>query len=161
MKIIPVTKNYLKTHETVTAAKARAAYLYIGICLSVLVVGFMFFTPQAVKMAFPSTITAGTIERSQEILQEDKDLRQRIEREEKVFIKKVIIKGALKLSREEIRDIILPFENQWLTKKDIQRIIDSLKSAYQKKGIETSHFKPAYELKKAQILEITLNELTQ
>jgi len=65
------------------------------ICLFVLATGYAFAAPP----------TAGSIERSQEILQEDKALRQRIEQGEKFFVKTIICKGCLRLSEEEIKDI--------------------------------------------------------
>lgn len=105
--------------------------------------------------------SASTIERSQEILQEDKVLRQKIEQEEKFFVKKIICKGCLRLSEEEIKEIIATSQAQWMTKENIQQIIDSLKSAYEKKGIKADQVKVAYELKKDSTLEITVNEPTK
>ncbi len=110
---------------------------------------------------FSQTTTPARIERSQEILQEDKALRQQIGQEEKFFLKTIIVKGALKLSEEEIKDIIVPFQGHWTTKENIQQLIDALKSAYAKKGIAASQLKVSYELKKGRILEITVNELTK
>jgi hemolysin activation/secretion protein len=104
--------------------------------------------------------SASTIQRSQEMLKDDKALRQKIEQEEKFFVKAIVLKGALKLSEEEIKDITVPFQGQWLTKKEIQQIIDSLKSAYEKKGVGPNRIKISYELKKDKTLEITVNELT-
>jgi len=105
--------------------------------------------------------SASTIERSQEILREDQALRQRIEQEEKFFVKSIILKGCLRLSEEEIKDIITPFQEEWVTKGDIQQIIDALKLKYAKKGIGANHLEASYELKKGGALEITVNELTK
>ena len=125
--------------------------------LTLLMVG----VTQAVTISLAATPpTAGTIERSQEILQEDQALRQQVEQENKVFVKKIVLKGVTRLSKEEINDLIAPFENQWMTKKDIQQVIDSLKLAYEKKGIQASQLKIKYELKKSKTLEITVAELT-
>jgi len=110
--------------------------------------------------AFAQDITPIQIERSQEIIQEDKALRQRIEQEEKFFVRTIVLKGTLKLPEEEIKDIVPPFQGQWMTKEDIQQIIDALKSAYEKKGIKSSRINASYELKKDKTLEITINELT-
>jgi len=104
--------------------------------------------------------TAAKIERSEEILQEDKILRQKIGEEEKFFVKTIIVKGALKLSEEEIRGIITPFQGHWMTKENIQQLIDLLKSTYAKKGIRASQIKVSHKLKKDKALEITVNELT-
>ena len=110
---------------------------------------------------FSQTPTAAKIERSQEILQEDKALRQKIEQQEKFFVKTIIVKGALRLSEEEIKGIIATSQAQWMTKEDIQQIIDSLKSAYEKKRIKADQVKVTYELKKDSTIEITVNELTK
>jgi len=117
-----------------------------------------------ILMLFPLLLgaqSASTIERSQEILQEDKALRQKIEQEEGFFVKTIVLKGALRLSEGEIKDTIAPFQGQWMTKEDIRQTMDSLKSTYEKKGVETSRVNASYELKKDRTLEITVKELTQ
>jgi hemolysin activation/secretion protein len=115
--------------------------------------------PIAVSFAAPPT--AGTIARSQDMLRQDEALRQEIEQGKKVFVEKIVLKGASKFSEKEIKDIISPFERNWLTKKDIQQIIDSLKAAYVKKRSDTRHLKIIYEIKKPGTLEIKVNELTR
>lgn len=101
--------------------------------------------------------SASSIERSQEILKEDKVLRQKIEQEDKFFVKTIILKGAQKLSEDEIKGIIAPFQGQWITKEDIQQIIDSFKSIYEKKGALASRINTSYQFKKDNTLEITIN----
>lgn len=130
------------------------------ICLNVLVIGYLFFGEKTLKISFAAPTTAGTIERSQEILQQDNVLRQKIEQKERFFVKKIILKGASKLSEEEINNIIVSSQGGLMTKKDIQQIIDSLKSAYEKKGINPDRIKITYKLKKSGILEIDLKEST-
>ncbi len=102
------------------------------------------------------TDTTARIERNQEILQKDNALRQKINQEKKFFVKNIIVKGALKLSEEEIKGITDAFQEHWLTKEDIQQLIDSLKSACGKKGIPDSQVKVSYELKEGKTLEITV-----
>ena len=97
--------------------------------LSALLFTCLLFTSSIVETSFSAPISASSIERSQEILQDDKVLRQRIEQEKKFFIKEIIVKGDLSLSEGETKDIIAPFKGQWITKEDILGIIDSLKSA--------------------------------
>jgi hemolysin activation/secretion protein len=105
--------------------------------------------------------TAAEIQRSQEILQEDRALRQKISEEEKFFVKTIIVKGALKLSEEETKGIIAPFQGRWMTTEDIRQLIDLLKSAYAEKGIKASQLKVSHKLKKDKTLEITVDELTK
>ena len=106
--------------------------------------------------ALAQTSTTARIERSQEILQKDRDLRQKIIQEDKTFVKTIIVKGALKLSEEEIKGITDVFQGSWLTKEDIQQLVDSLKLAYERKGVASSQVKISYELKKEKTLEITV-----
>ena len=106
--------------------------------------------------ALAQTSTTARIERSQEILQKDRDLRQKIIQEDKTFVKTIIVKGALKLSEEEIKGITDVFQGSWLTKEDIQQLVDSLKLAYERKGVASSQVKISYELKKGKTLEITV-----
>jgi outer membrane protein assembly factor BamA len=110
----------------------------------------------AADYALAAPPTAASIERSQEILQEDKALRQRIEQGEKFFVKTIICKGCLRFSEEEIKNIAAPFQGRWMAKEDIRQIMDSLKSAYEKKGIPPDRVNVSYELKKDSILEITV-----
>ena len=112
-------------------------------------------------VVFAAPPTAGTIDRSQEIIQKDEILTQKIGQEQKFFIGKIDIKGASKLSSYEVKNIITPFQRNLLTKKDFQKIINALKAAYAKKGFDVSHLKIAYAIKKQGILEIKVNELTR
>lgn len=125
--------------------------------LSVFLSGFFIFG-NLVGICFSAPVSAGTIERSREILKEDKILRQRIEENEKFFIKKVTLKGISKISEEEVQEIIVPFQGQWMTKDDIQQLIDLVKSAYAKKGVKTDKLNVNYEIKERNLLEITFSE---
>lgn len=107
---------------------------------------------------FAASTTAGTIERSRELLEQDKRLRQTIEQEGKFFVETIIVKGASKLSEQEIKETIAPFQQQWMAKEAFQQLIDALKSAYRQKGIGPEQVKLFYELKKGGILEITVKE---
>ncbi len=110
---------------------------------------------------FAAPPTAGTIDRSQELIAGDKILTQQVEKEKQYFIDKIDIKGASKLSLKEVENIVVPFQGNWLTKRDFQKIIDSLKAVYVKKRFDTSHLKITYEIKKPGTLEIRVNQLTR
>ncbi len=109
-----------------------------------------------VPCAFAAPPTAGTIDRSQELIQGDKILTQQVEKEKQYFIDKIDIKGASKLSSKEVEKIVAPFQGSWLSKKDFQKIIDSLKAAYVKKRFDTGHLKITYEIKKSGTLTVIL-----
>lgn len=85
-------------------------------------------------ICFAQAPTASQIERSQENLEKERALRETIERGEKVFVKKIIVKGITLLTGEQIKEIIMPFQKHWLTKDDIQRLLDLLRQAYQQKS---------------------------
>lgn len=69
-------------------------------------------------------------ERSREILQEDQELRNKIEEGEKVFIEKIVVKGASALSKEQLDEVILPLQKQWLSQKDIAGLEDAIRQLY-------------------------------
>ncbi|MDD5692567.1 MAG: POTRA domain-containing protein [Candidatus Omnitrophica bacterium] len=119
------------------------------ICLILLAAGY----------AFAEAPTIGTIDRSQEMIREDEALRQRIGQQEKYFVKTILLKGSLKLPAQEAEELTASFQGQWLTKEDISQLIDSIKSAFQKKGIAAGRVNISYELKKDGVLEITANSI--
>lgn len=77
---------------------------------------------------------ASQMQRQQELLEQNAAMREQIETPQKVFVKTIKIEGADLLSEDEIKQVILPFQKQWLSKEDIRQIIDSLGQAYEKKG---------------------------
>jgi hemolysin activation/secretion protein len=110
--------------------------------------------------AFAESVSPSQIQREQEILEKEKALREKIEKkEEKIFIKKILIKGIRLLTEDQIKEIILPFQEKWLTKKDIQQLIDLIIQAYHQKGYNESDLKISYEIKK-KCLKIQVEELT-
>lgn len=94
-----------------------------------LILGFFY-------LSIAQTPPTGQIERSQEILQKEGIFKDKIEKQEKIYIKRIIVKGATLLDQEQIREIILPFQRHWLTKDDIRHLVDSLKQSYQQQSRE-------------------------
>jgi len=107
--------------------------------------------------AYGEPISGSEILRSQELIQEDQTLRDKA-REDKVFIKKIVLTGAVLLSPDKLKEITLPFERKWLTKYDIQEIEDLIKQEYNQQGIPEDKIKLSSKVKK-NVLEIILNEL--
>jgi len=141
--------------------KSCALRIVVIIGLNVVVLGFMFFGPQAERECFAAPPTSGTIDRSQDIIRQDEALRQEIEQEKKFFIEKIVLIGTSKLSSNEIKDITALLHGNWLTKKDFRQIMESIKVVYGRKGFNTSHLKITYDIKKSGTLEINVNELTR
>ena len=96
------------------------------------IIFILFLSISFLNFCFAQTSTASSIEKSQEILEKEKALRERIEKEEKVFIKKIIVTGVALINKEKIKEVILPHENHWLTKKEILAILDSISAVYKK-----------------------------
>ncbi|MCM8765824.1 MAG: hypothetical protein NC920_03155 [Candidatus Omnitrophica bacterium] len=101
-----------------------------------------------------SAQTTGEIQRSEELLEKEKTLRGKLERKERVFIKKIVVEGTEAFSEEEIKEIVSPFEKKWLDKEEIEGILDLFKEAYKKKNLSPQF---SYQIKKHQ-LKILIKE---
>jgi hypothetical protein len=89
------------------------------------------FSSAAPLIAAPS---AGEILRSEELMEEDRYLREEIESKKTVFIDTIIVEGMDFLPAERIAGIIAPFEHRRLTREDIQQIRELLMQAYRDTG---------------------------
>lgn len=107
--------------------------------------------------AFAQT-SASQIERTQEMTQNEEVLRNKIEEPKKSFIKTIIVQGASLLSKDQIKEIVLPFQNRWLSKDDIQEIMRSLSAAYGQKGYQNQPAGISYEVKKNSLI-ISIKEI--
>ena len=78
--------------------------------------------------------------------------------EEKIFIKKINVKGVTLLLEREINEIILSFENKELTLRQMQEVADRITDAYRQKGYVTSRaYLPPQKIKEG-VLEIKVIE---
>mgnify|MGYP001994510143 CR=1 FL=1 len=93
---------------------------------------FFLFLTIAPKPCFAET--GAIVERSQELLDEEKALRKWIE-EERIFIREIIVEGANLLSRGLIEAITLPYQGQWVREQDIHEIMALLKQFYILEGL--------------------------
>lgn len=103
--------------------------------------------------------TIGQIEKTQQDLEKEQTLRREVEKGRKVYIKKIIVKGVTFLSEDEIKKIIQPFKNHWLTQSEINLILDSLVNAYQKKGYPGKLPRISFQEKERHRLEIKVEEI--
>ncbi len=104
------------------------------VVFSLSVILFFLCSVIGVRQASFAQTSASQIEKAQQDLEMEKALRTEVEKGQKVLINKIIVKGVTQLTEERIKEIILPFQKHWLTKDDIQRIIDSLQQSYQQKS---------------------------
>lgn len=108
-------------------------------------------------------VSTGQILRSEEILEKEKALRQRLQEEEKVFIRKIKIEGVTLLSESQIKEIISPFQKRWLTKTQIQQILELIKEAYRKNSYQNQPKGISYQIKgkelsiKAEEVKLNIN----
>ena len=130
---------------------SRRSIIIIGIVSSVVLP----FTFHGFTLAAPSQTAQE--ERSREILLEDKDLRAEIAEGEKVYIEKIVIKGASAVSREQLDEATLPFCKRWLTQRDIEGLEDTMRQLYLDKGYKESLPEIISEASQ-NILEITVKE---
>jgi len=85
--------------------------------------------------AYPSqNESASTIARSQEMIEKEESLRGNINKNEKMYLKKIVIEGATLIDKEKIKETLQPFKTRWISKDDIQLIIDAISAIYQEKG---------------------------
>lgn len=123
----------------------------------ILVIIILFFIIlENISLAAPTSV--GQIQRSQEILEEEKRMTDKLTKEEKFLIKKIVVEGASLLSEDQIKEIILPFQDKWLSKTDIKEILYSINQAYRQNGYDKQPSSISYEIKEGS-LEIEVKEL--
>ena len=116
----------------------------------------LFFCLSLTNNCFAQDIPVSQIERTQEILEKEEALREKLNKQDKMFIKKIVVEDALLLGEEQVEEIILPFQKRWLTKDDINQIIDSLKQLYIRQTKQTPEI--TYQIK-GRNLEIYVKEV--
>jgi len=99
----------------------------------------------------------GQVQKTQQDIEMEKALRTEAERGKRVLIKKIIVKGARLITKDRIKEIILPFQKHWLTQSDIDLILNSITFAYREKGYQNQPEKILYQVKRAN-LEIDIVE---
>ncbi len=119
---------------------------------------FIFLGVATGSNCFAEPASASQIQRSQELLEMEKALREQIEKGEKILIKKIVVQGVTLLTKDRVREIISPLENHWLTRDEIQTVLDLLKEAYKQKGYPNQPAKISYQIKKRSLI-IEVKEL--
>ena len=98
-----------------------------------LTAGLFLFCLFSQAVSWAQNAPTASIQRSQDILEQEKALRTRVEKGQKFFIKKIIVTGTA-LSKEEIEEITAPYIRHWLVKADFENLAALLKEACVKKG---------------------------
>lgn len=100
------------------------------------------------------------IERSQELIDREEDLRKKIEEPRKQYFEEIVLEGSTKLTEDEVNEIISPYQKKWLDKEDIQQIIELIKEAYRSKGCADGLLEISYQIKEKRLI-IEIKESTQ
>jgi hemolysin activation/secretion protein len=74
--------------------------------------------------------SASKIQRTQDMLEQEKILRKKLEELQKIYIKEIAISGVTLLNDQEINTIISPFVKHWLTQEDLELIDELFMRAY-------------------------------
>jgi len=125
--------------------------------VTVIVLVFVCLTAASPASCQAQGPSVSQIEKSRQDLEMDRALRIEVEKGKKVFIKKVIVKGATLITEEQLKEIILPFNNHWLTQADINLILDSIAGAYTQKGYAGQPARASFQIKYG-FLEISIEE---
>src|SRR4030042_2190675 len=111
----------------------------------------LFFLAIFLNLSFAQVSTIQVI-RSEEVLEKERVLRQKIDEEEKVLIKKITVEGVTLLTEDDIKNIISPFQKEWLTKTKIQQILESIKETYAQNGYKAQLNGISYEVKRKELI---------
>jgi len=128
----------------------------------------------------PPEQETGGQERMRQMQETEKALREKIETKEvtpsieknlpeaaapeapgqKVFVRKINVKGYMLFSEQKIKDIITPFENKELDLREMQKVADLITDLYRSKGYITSRaYLPPQKIGEG-VVEISILEST-
>lgn len=124
-----------KYHLRIKLVKDIAAGVVVLTCLNAIVVGYILFVRKLPPPTFAQS-EVSQIERSQELIEKEKAIRDNIDQKYKTFINKVIVSGATLLTAEQIRQASSQIEGHWFTTSELQRISDPFRAAYENKGLQ-------------------------
>lgn len=101
----------------------------------------LLFVPIAFFLTFPAIEchaqgSPSQIQRAEELLEKERGLRERIEKEERFFIREIVVRGARSLNKEEIEEITGAYQKRYLSKKEITQLTDLFKDAYKQKKLK-------------------------
>lgn len=101
--------------------------------------------------------SASQVEQSRQEIERQEALAEKIRGEEKIYVKKITVKGVILLTHEEMRDIVSLYQKHWLTRREIGAIMEDIKAAYRQRGFKDQPAGISYQLKKSS-LQIDVDE---
>ncbi|MCX5712238.1 MAG: hypothetical protein NTY47_04090, partial [Candidatus Omnitrophica bacterium] len=72
-----------------------------------------------------AALSPSQIEKSMQLIDQNKDLRGRIEQPQKSFVKEVIVTAPFALDKKAVEQAALPYKGSWITKDDIKQLIEA------------------------------------
>lgn len=115
------------------------------------ILSLLFFSFPSCAFCVTDNVTPAQLQRSQEILQEENILRERIEKGEKVYIKQIEVNGVTLIESEKIQEITFGFNKHWLYQEDIEMLIESIKEIYHERGYSEALKDVSYLVKDNQL----------
>ena len=108
-----------------------------------------------ILMIFPSGLcldtTADQILRMQEMLDKEREFRERTE-EERNYIEQIIVQGSDVLPEEEILKIIKPYEDRFISRLEVEQLIAQIKKAYERYGLSESMVEISHSIQQEKLI---------
>jgi len=119
----------------VTVLSSEVEVVTNGGFMRTVFVSFLFLLLIA-NLAFAGQgMSTSTITRSQDMIQKEEALREKLDKNEKMYLKKAVVSGATLIDKEKIEEILQPFKNHWISKNDIGIIMDTIAADYKERGV--------------------------
>ena len=106
------------------------------------------------NLSFAST--ASQVLRTQEMLEKERALREKIE-EERFYIKEIVVNGSSLLNQKQIANMMMPYKKRMLTKEDIEKILKLIESVYEQLGAQDKISEINHRIEGLQLI-IDINE---
>lgn len=126
-------------------------------CVIIFIILFYIFILRFFNFSFAAAVSPEQVQRSQEILDHDKILREKIDQGIKIFVEKILIIGADDLSKQQTDALILLYQKHWLNQNDVQDLLDAVRQLYVSNGHENNSFQINYSIK-GSTLEIIIEK---
>ena len=78
--------------------------------------------------------TAGELQRSEELLNENQAFINKFEQSSRVYIETIAVRSNIHLDPKKARELVKPYERSWLTKKELAELIEDIRRFYLKQG---------------------------
>jgi hemolysin activation/secretion protein len=116
---------------------------------------FLFFLSGSVGAVTAQNAPTSRIQRSEQLIRQERALRKDLDDTGKVYVNKVVIQGP-ELAGQELQELAAPFKNSWLSPQDIATLKGAIRDTYIKNGYEEAKLSITHEVSKS-ILNIKID----